>query len=84
MGKGAETCFCILKIEHLRIAVVSRIHILERRISIQHRLPGFHTIVLNQLSGNANPLSAFERADFRFRISQKLLGNILYFSGLNV
>lgn len=58
----------VSEIEYLRVPIVRRIHLLQGRISVQHRLPCIHPVVFDKLSGNANPFTVFECANFSFWI----------------
>mgnify|MGYP002515884997 CR=1 FL=1 len=49
MGKRRKGCCCILKIQYLCISIIRRIHCLQRRIRIQHRLSGFSPVIFYKL-----------------------------------
>ena len=75
MGKRADSSHTILEVEHIRVAIICGIHLLHSRISIQHRLSCFNTVIFYQFAGNTNPLAALECTQFCFRVGMQLLGN---------
>ena len=83
-GERGEGSDCILKIEHLGIAVVLVIHTTQIRISIQHGFFGFHPVILDQLARNANPGSLVEGANFGFGVGKELFGSRLDLAGLDI
>ena len=84
MGERTNGSHTILKVEHLSVAIICSIHLLQSWISIQHRFSRFNTVILYQFTGNANPLAAFECTQLYFRISMQLLGSILLLASLDV
>lgn len=84
MGERTNGSHTILEVEHLSVSIICGIHLLQTRIGIQHRFSCFHTVILYQFAGNANPLAAFECAQLCFRIGMQLLGNILLLASLDV
>ena len=84
MRKCKNRSSCILKIKNFCITIICGIHFLQTRICIQHGLSCFHTVILYQFAGNANPLAALKCTQFYFRIGMQLLGNILLLASLDV
>ena len=84
MGERTNGGHTILEVEHLSVAIVCGIHLLQSGISVQHGLSCFQTVILYQFAGNANPLAALKCTQFYFRIGMQLLGNILLLASLDV
>ena len=83
-GEGAEGSDGILQVQNLSIGVVLVIHSTQVGVLIQHGLPGFHTVILHQLGGNAQPHAVLEGGDFTLGVGSQLLGHRLGLSGLDV
>ena len=77
MSERTNCSHTILEVEHLSVSIICGIHLLQSRISVQHGLSCFQTVILYQFAGNANPLAALKCTQFCFRIGMQLLGNIL-------
>ena len=69
VGKRTDGSHTILEVEHLSVSIICGIHLLQTRIGIQHRFSRFHTVILYQFAGNANPLAAFESISMRSRLN---------------
>ena len=84
MGECTNGSHTIFEVEHLSVAIICGIHLLQSRIRIQHGLSCFHTVILYQFASDANPLATFKCTQFCFRIGMQLLGNILLLASLDV
>ena len=75
MRECADGGFGVSEIEHLRVSVICRIHLLQGRVSVQHGPPCFHPVILDQFSCNANPFAVFEGADKNKPANKKSIEN---------
>ena len=77
MSEGVDGGDTVLEVEHLGVAVICGVHLFQAGISVQHGLPCFHAVILDQFASNANPLAALEGAQLCLGVGVQLLGNIL-------
>ena len=73
-AKGREGSHRIFEIKYLGVAVVLIVHIAQVRIGIQHGLLGFHTAILSQFTGHADPGTLMERRKLHLGIGNDLPG----------